>query len=491
MRDTWKAARVGLMVAIGVIAAIAVYRYVDERSSAGSGYDVYALFDDVHGLVPKSRVVVAGIPVGYIDQIVLEGAHARVDIRIDGEVTLYEDARVEMRSVSLLGERILAIHPGSVVEPPIEDGGRIMVAAEAVTTDDILQTVGEIAESVKSVTAQLERTLGTDEAGDRIASSLANLSEALASVNRIAQSNEDAIGNSIGNVEDITEEVGPRLIRILDNIESSTESLAAVLSEREPDIDRAVAEVDDTIASIHRASEQLEEVLTDVHEISDRTARGEGTIGRLTSDEALIDEVEGVAEGVGEFVGALNRLQTIVQIRTEYNIMANAFKTYFGLRLQPREDRYYFIEVVDDPRGRVRVREEFVRRSPPIPGEPAEYQQTTITRTDALKFTLIMAKSISFATFRFGIIESSGGIGIDVDFFNERLALSVDLFEMSFQSAPRLRARADFGIVNRLYVVAGIDDVLNGGNRDFFMGLMLRFTDEDLKAILPFAGVAF
>jgi hypothetical protein len=42
MRETWNAARVGLMVVLGLIVTFAVYRYVDERSSTDSGYGVYA-----------------------------------------------------------------------------------------------------------------------------------------------------------------------------------------------------------------------------------------------------------------------------------------------------------------------------------------------------------------------------------------------------------------------------------------------------------------
>jgi ABC-type transporter Mla subunit MlaD len=67
------------MVVLGLIVTFAVYRYVDERSSTDAGYGVYAYFDDVQGLVAKSRVLVAGIPVGYISSIRLDGTRARVD----------------------------------------------------------------------------------------------------------------------------------------------------------------------------------------------------------------------------------------------------------------------------------------------------------------------------------------------------------------------------------------------------------------------------
>ncbi|MBP7684516.1 MAG: MCE family protein, partial [Deltaproteobacteria bacterium] len=135
MNDTWKAARVGLMVVIGTFVAIAVYRYVDERSGENEGYTVYALFDDVQGLIPKSRVLIAGISVGYIDTIRLEGNRARVDIVMDEGIELHEDARVAMRSASLLGEKLLVIYPGSVTEPLIPDGGQILLAQEPTSMD--------------------------------------------------------------------------------------------------------------------------------------------------------------------------------------------------------------------------------------------------------------------------------------------------------------------------------------------------------------------
>ena len=128
MRETWNAARVGLMVALGLVVTFAVYRYVDERSTTESGYGVYAYFDDVQGLVAKSRVLVAGIPVGYISSIRLDGDRARVDLRIEGEIILYDDASVTMRSLSLLGERVLVIRPGTPGLPEIPDGGEIRVA---------------------------------------------------------------------------------------------------------------------------------------------------------------------------------------------------------------------------------------------------------------------------------------------------------------------------------------------------------------------------
>jgi phospholipid/cholesterol/gamma-HCH transport system substrate-binding protein len=332
-------------------------------------------------------------------------------------------------------------------------------------------TVNDIAQSVKKITAQMERAFGTEEAGDRMQSALRNLSDALE------------------NIKQVTDEAGPRIVHIMENVELATDDLSEIIHKRKGDIDRGVAEVDDTIASIHRAAEQLNAVLEDVKEVTGRTARGEGTIGRLTQDEALIDEVEGVAEGLNNFVGGLNRLRTIVELRSEYYALSNAFKTYFSIYLKPREGRYFLVQVIDDPRGSVSVSESIIRQSPPPLFYPNEYRRTEITRTNRLRFSAQFGKSISFATFRFGIIESSGGLGMDIKVIKDRLEINTDIFEFGRRVWPRMRIRAGFEIIRRFWLLAGVDDLISGG-RDYFFGLQLRFDDEDLKPLIPLGAVA-
>ena len=58
---------------------------------------------------------------------------------------------------------------------------------------------------------------------------------------------------------------------------------------------------------------------------------------------------------------------------------------------------------------------------------------------------------------------------------------------MGEQTYPRVRMRIAYEIISTLWILAGIDDALNTTS-DIFMGLRLRFNDEDLKSILPFAG---
>ena len=62
-----------------------------------------------------------------------------------------------------------------------------------------------------------------------------------------------------------------------------------------------------------------------------------------------------------------------------------------------------------------------------------------------------------------------------------------DLFDVGEDVRPRFRAAAAYSFFQHVYVLGGIDDILNDESSDFFFGVMLRFNDEDLKTVLTAA----
>ena len=88
---------------------------------------------------------------------------------------------------------------------------------------------------------------------------------------------------------------------------------------------------------------------------------------------------------------------------------------------------------------------------------------------------------------RFGIKESTGGIGLDFHLLDDRLELRQDLFGFGETLTPRWRVSLGYEFIRKLWLLGGVDDILNSDRRDYFIGLQLRFNDQDLKTVLPFA----
>ncbi len=100
----------------------------------------------------------------------------------------------------------------------------------------------------------------------------------------------------------------------------------------------------------------------------------------------------------------------------------------------------------------------------------------------------MFAKRLGPFTGRFGIKESTGGIGLDTHLLRNRFEIQQDLFGFGEQLTPRWRVALSYEFVRSLWMLGGVDDIFNPDRRDYFIGLQLRFNDEDIKSILPFAG---
>jgi phospholipid/cholesterol/gamma-HCH transport system substrate-binding protein len=486
MLKVTQAAKVGIFLLISVVAIYFVLHTIDKGGGGGGSYTVHAYLKDATGLATHSRVTIAGIPVGQIDSIVLDNGRARVNVKMNHDVDLYENATVGKKSALVLGEAVLVLTAGTEGDKKLKNGDEITHVIEFTEAGDVLDEVKQIADRVKAVAEQLANSIGSQQGGQNMKDILQNLADATAAINLTIRENRVYINDTLRNVATITGRGGPELEKILENVRDITEQVKELVAANQGG--KPPGELRETVENIRNASRSLESALTHVDTVAGRVDRGEGTIGRLSKDETLINEVQGVAEGVNDYVGGLTRLQTIVGLRTDYNFLANTIKSYVELRLQPREDKYYVIELVNDPRGLTSYQQ--VDTDTTNTTMPPHYQTITTTTSNSFRFSLQFARRLGPFTGRFGIKESTGGIGLDLHLLQDRFELVQDVFGFGEEVQPRYRAYIAYEFVHRLWLLGGIDHVFESDLRDYFLGLQLRFTDDDLKTILPFAGGA-
>jgi phospholipid/cholesterol/gamma-HCH transport system substrate-binding protein len=82
------------------------------REVAGPTNTYSAIFTDVSGLHPGDDVRVAGVRVGRVDGIDLEGALAKVTFRVEREQTLYHDTIASVTYQNIIGQRYLGLSAG-------------------------------------------------------------------------------------------------------------------------------------------------------------------------------------------------------------------------------------------------------------------------------------------------------------------------------------------------------------------------------------------
>jgi len=99
------------LVALTVLAALLATLVIITK--VGPGYKrISADFLQAAALLPGNPVTVAGIPVGTVTGLKLNGDHVTVDMRVQNTIDLGKDSRAVIMITTILGSRYLALYPG-------------------------------------------------------------------------------------------------------------------------------------------------------------------------------------------------------------------------------------------------------------------------------------------------------------------------------------------------------------------------------------------
>lgn len=111
---------------------------------SGHPYQVRALIPDAFQLVPNADVRSAGVKIGTVRSVAPQGGASIVRADIDDKYApVYRDARVRLRTKTLVGENYLEIEPGQPRAGRLDSDGVLPLeqADEAVQLDQILSTL--------------------------------------------------------------------------------------------------------------------------------------------------------------------------------------------------------------------------------------------------------------------------------------------------------------------------------------------------------------
>jgi phospholipid/cholesterol/gamma-HCH transport system substrate-binding protein len=480
-------------------------------------YYVFADFVDASGIRWKTRVQINGIDVGKIEEIKHVRAAdgmlvARVKLRILNDYELYDDASVRKVAESLLGDFRLDMLPGMPGHRQLKQGDIIANVKSRSDLDEIQDQLKQVAVNVNEVTDNFKKVLaGPEGEGSmraimtRVERSMEAIEKATTSLSDSLARNDETIDRVIKNVGSFSDSLakagGPDgdLTQLTDNLARLSSRLNKVAGSVQ-DMVSGEGEGWEEGASLRRSIENLNESLVRINAIARKVDEGQGTLGKVVNESGIADKVEQALDDTGELIGSITKLETQVELRTEYAVPIDSaadpgavrgIKNTLGVRIVPKPDKYYIIEAVADPRGRQIV----TKTSTGVGSSTPTVVDKTTTTFNELKFSAQFAKRYYFMTLRFGIIENTGGLGFNLNFLrNDDLELRLDMYDFSRRNPsndqifPRLRSYAMYQFVNHLYMQAGIDDPFNKFYRAWFAGGVLRFTDDDLKALLTVTG---
>ncbi len=453
-------------VGIFVLMALLILGYMSFRVGQTGfgfkkGYTLTAVFSNVSGLDKGSSVQMAGVEIGKVESIRLVDGKALVTMRINPEVKLRRDAFASIKTHGILGDKYLDIGPGSESEF-LKGGEQIARTESQADLDRLLGQASTVMDDIKKITTTLSNTIGTEEGQEQIRRIILNIKDITDNLSKVVSRNDEKFDQLVDNLRSASKEMDKTFTQ---------------LNEITSDINKGKGTVG-TLVKSEKMAEDLNKTLASLKEITTKLNEGKGTFGKLLNDEETVTNLNESLAGISRYVNKAEQFRVFLGYRGEWLFDSSSAKSYLDLRIQPSQDKFYLLGVVYDPRGRKDTNETTIT-------PPGTTTTTTTWERDKILFSAQIGKRFKDLVVRGGIMESTGGIGMDYFALNDRLKFTFEAFDFDPNYRPHLKAYADYQLMKYLYVTAGWDDFIsNQGNSSPFVGFSVRFEDEDLKYLL-------
>lgn len=482
-----QAVKVGLfMTAALLVLAWLILSVEDWKLFGGKGERIDALFDSVVGLDDKAAVRMAGVRVGRVDGIRLEGRKARVSLLLDQPLGLTEGTVASIANQGLLGDKFVELQPGPEGAPSLPPGS-VLEGRTPISFDQAMAKIEEIGDSIQGFMSGGAGAGGGGSLADLIKSIQATADELRA----VIAENRAQLGGTVKNFERFSAALAEDLPRLTDQIERVLSQVDTVVAENRGNLK-------DSMANVKEVTAKLQTSVDNLNAITDKIAKGEGTLGKLVNSDEAHDElmsamgsVEKGVDALTDTLGRVKKLRLDLALDTAYQSELEDWRTAFRLDLLPDGDEskhLYRVELVTDPRGRIYDKTETVTVT--LPDGSTATTVTERTVRDERRNTWSAMFGLPFAERKgavwAGVIQNSGGFGIDYSLLDKKLWFSLEAFDFGreMELDPHLRFTTQWNFHKNLYIKGGYDDPLVDQYKSPFLGAGLRWTDDDLKYLM-------
>lgn len=264
---------VGLFVILGAFVTLFLLFTLTDAAMFRGRYIVTSTVKDASGVRKGDPVQMLGVGIGRVQKFVIGQRGVTVSLEIDGEYdTIPLNSRVELVSAGLLGGMVARVIPGTGTE--MATNGSVLQGAVPPSIQD---QADDLASQGKKTMTRVQELLSETMVKDTH-SSVKELDQLLKRLSSIAIEQQKELKGLTVSMRAAS-----------DNVQKAT--------SRE-EIDKAMKRLDTLSASAERTSLTVENSTKALDVVLGRIQRGEGTLGKMSTDDLLYTNLNKTLESV-------------------------------------------------------------------------------------------------------------------------------------------------------------------------------------------------
>lgn len=460
-------AKIGLFVVMALGALLVLSTQVTSLGKWGqSGYGIQAYVDDASGLEKHTHVLMNGVTIGEVQEITIEGKKVRLKLLINDGVKIPDDSSVIVAQESLLGSKVLNIVVGDATSMLKKDD--VLVQSKRYASfDQTSDSVNAAAREMELLLHDFRETLD-EEHRKAIQEAIVAFRDVGVNLNGVIGDNRDNLHMAIANFKDMSAGFSqtadtvnkdlPEIMKRVNSLTTRLDNISGALETKLPEAVDKFTKIEDNVSVM----------------LAENRAGLKDTISSAGSFFKSGEEAFGK---VDTMLSNFTTSELQVAMHTDYMMRDQYSKIYLGITYLPNPETYYMLDLIStDDYSQPNI----------LPGKHV--------KSDRL-YSAQYGKRFDDFLLRFGAIESTGGVGVDYYMKHDRLKISGEAFDFNAINDLRsdrvhLKAQLRYQMLKHLEVYGGWDNFLNSKSQNAFLGLGLRFIDNDIKYTFGAASMA-
>ena len=403
--------------------------------SKGKRYPIYARFATVAGMYTTAPVRLAGVKIGIVDKIYLEGRKAVVRLMINKQIKLLNDARAIISTIGFVGEKYIEIVYKDEFNKPrprtIRPGGEIL-AIEPFNLDEVKVKFDNIYERTIQIIDSINEIISNKYSKEALRASFRNFKSVTESLKTMLAEN----GNVRRTLDEFSQLSG-KINRLTDRADRLISGVDSAINDGQQGM----------LKEFKDAAAKIEKVSADLLQISGELRQGKGTAGKLLHDEELYKKID---DSVGTVQSLLKDLE-----KKKNNLDAITFNyaVHFDYFTRLKKARTALAMDISTPGFLIMT----AVNEDPLSGDP--------------RFTALGGKKIAMFAVSAGLIESDLGAALRFNLLKSRLNLDLFAYRFHRERNPLLKTMMRFSLSRNIHLQAGYYDLLQPESREFMMGI--------------------
>ena len=290
-----KEIKAGLIALLAIVGFVILFQFMKGKSLFTTDNIFFAKFDNVEGLAASNPVSINGLKVGQVDQIIpvtdKDGKiHFVVKVTIDDGFEFSKKSTIEIFEPGLMSGKEMRVNL-AYGQPMAKDGDTLSGSFTLSMMNNISSQVGPVKDQLQIVLKRVDSLTNNanqilnDGNKAEIKALLINLNRTVASFEGTSRQTNALLANN-----------DPRVQKVLDNANLATLSAKTTIDK----YGRVADEVD--VQKLNKTIDKLSVTADKLNGVVSGIQNGEGSLGKLTKDEQLYNNLNTSAENLNKLI---------------------------------------------------------------------------------------------------------------------------------------------------------------------------------------------